>query len=138
MQKRHISVFNKLIIVSAKKNETTPIKIATVTENVAKLVIDNAKALLIIAPTELVTKLLLEMQLHNLLLQRIENINKAIPIIPNIKVIIINVNIEGIKPLKNTAEIPAAKSKLDKIVIIQSQISFFSLSMNIPPSMNII
>lgn len=77
-----------LIIRYVKKNATTPIKIATETDKLARLVIAKANILEIIAPTELEIVIVKFKQLQrHFLPQKIEKSKLINPKIPNIKVI---------------------------------------------------
>lgn len=123
-----------LIKIDTKKNAMLPIKIATVKEPVAKVVIVNANKVVIIAPIELIAKEEFDMQQHsNFVPQKSLNTRNSKPKIPNIKVIYINVIIEPTSPEQKTAAIATATSKLTKRLKKQEQRLFFSLHIYIPP-----
>ena len=84
----HINNSIMLIISDTKKNATTPINIATGIVKVAKLVIAKANALVIIAPTELATKVVVLIQSQIYFgVPKIITSKPIKPSIPNIKVI---------------------------------------------------
>lgn len=133
MQRIHINISIKLIKRDTKKNATAPIRIATVTTPVVKVMV-KAKTLVIIAPIILVTKKESVIQLHkNLFLPNITTSNPIKAKIPNIKVINIKTSIAPTSPEKNTAAIPAATRRLEMMLKAHEQVLSFSLYINIPP-----
>lgn len=121
------------MIRDTKKNATPPIKIATVTVAVVKVIV-KANTLVIIAPIILVTKKESVIQLHkNLFLPNITMSNPIKAKMPSIKVINIRTSIVSTRPEKNTAAIPAATRRLAMMLKAHEQVLLFSLYINIPP-----
>ena len=121
-------IFKRAIKLEIRKKATAPIKIATVMEKVAKLVKLKANALVIIEPIEVVIKQESLIQLHSCFPpQNSTNRMNSNPIIPKIKVKYNSVATDVINPLKKTAAIPVAVSKLAIIVNIKQHEMFFSL-----------
>lgn len=136
MQKVQIKKSTIPIIRDTKKKVTAPTNIAAPIEPAVKAAIVKAKILVIIALIAAAGKI--EFSKHSQLrfLPHKTFSNTAISTkVPNIKVIIIKVKIEGTSPAKNTAATPAATNKLAIILKIQIQILFLSLYINIPPLM---
>ena len=133
MQRIQINISIKLIISETKKNATEPIKIATVTVVVAKVIV-KANILVIMEPIILVTKKELVIQSHNNLFLPKITMSKPISVnIANIKVIKTKTSIVSTRPEKNIAAIPAATRRLAIILKVHEQVLLFSLYINIPP-----